>query len=369
MPRGPAFRLALIALSTLGLLLLFGCTPSHPQSTFDVAGPVADKQRTLFYIIFWAAVFVFVIVEGILLYTVIKYRRSGSRGGIPPQTHGNTKLEIGWTIAPAIVLAVIAVPTVIYIFDISSEPGPEALEVNVIGHQWWWEFEYPELNVVTANELHLPVDRQISINLQSDDVIHSFWIPKLAGKQDVVPNNRNVMQFTARKSDIESFPAVYHGQCAEFCGVAHAHMRFRVIVHDNTENTFEEWVEAYRQPALPPSGDAAEGAVIFASRGCLLCHWVDGPTPVEIREGLSVAFARGELRFPAPNLNKFGTRTTFAAGLMDLNRENLISWLEDPESIKPGNRMSELATVYIDPESRLSRDEVEKLATYLLSLE
>ena len=368
MPRGPAFRLALIGLSVVSLLLFFGCTPDHPQSTFDVAGPVADKQRTLFYIIFWAAVIVFIIVEGILLYSVIRYRRKDV-DGIPSQTHGNTKLEIGWTVAPAIVLAIIAVPTIIYIFDIAADPGPDALVVNVTGHQWWWEFEYPGLNVVTANELHVPVDRPVRVNLRSDDVIHSFWVPKLAGKRDVVPNNLNVMKFTARKTDLDSFPAVLFGQCAEFCGVAHADMRFRVIVHDNVENTFEDWVAAYHLPQIPPGGDAAEGAAIFASRGCLLCHWVDGPTPPEIRVGLSQAFARGEPRFPAPNLNKFGTRSTFVAGTMDLNRENLIRWLEDPDDVKPGNWMAELANVYTDPSSRLSRDDVEKLASYLLSLE
>ena len=368
MPRGPAFRPVLIALSVVSLLLFFGCTPDHPQSTFDVVGPVAEKQRTLFYIIFWAAVLVFVVVEGILLYTVIRYRR-GSGDGIPPQTHGNTPLEIGWTIAPAIVLAVIAVPTIIYIFDISGDTGPDALEVNVTGHQWWWEFEYPELNVVTANELHLPVDRQVKLNLRSDDVIHSFWVPKLGGKQDVVPNNLNVMQFTARKSDIDSFPAVLFGQCAEFCGVAHAKMGLRVIVHDTIENTFEEWAAAYHIPQPPPSGEAAEGAVVFASRGCLLCHKTDGPASLEVRKGLEEAFERGELRFPAPNLTKFGTRSTFVAGTLDLNRENLIKWLEDPDGVKPGNRMAELATVYRDPAAGLSRDEVEKLASYLLSLE
>ena len=368
MPRGQAFRPVLIGLSVVSLLLFFGCTPDNPQSTFDVAGPVAEKQRTLFYIIFWAAVFVFVVVEGILLYSVIRYRRKDA-DGIPPQTHGNTPLEIGWTVAPAIVLAVIAVPTIIYIFDISGDTGPDALEVNVTGHQWWWEFEYPELNVVTANELHLPVDRQVKLNLRSDDVIHSFWVPKLGGKQDVVPNNLNVMQLPARKSDIDSFPAVFFGQCAEFCGVAHAKMGIRVIVHDTIENTFDDWVTAYHLPQLPPAGDAAEGATIFASRGCLLCHWVDGPTPPSIREGLAQAFLRDELRFPAPNLNKFATRSTFLAGTMDLNRENLSKWLEDPDDVKPGNRMAELATVYRDPSARLSRDEVEKLASYLLSLE
>ena len=361
-------RLVLVGLSVAALLVLVGCTPSHPQSTFDVAGPIAEKQRTLLYITLWAALFVFIPVVGVLIYSVIRFRRRPGQD-IPAQIHGHTSLEIGWTIAPAIVLAVIAVPTIIYIFDIAEDPGPDALVVNVTGHQWWWEFEYPQLNVVTANELHVPVDVPVKLNLRSDDVIHSFWIPKLAGKRDVVPSNVNPLRFTARRSDIDSFPAVFYGQCAEFCGVAHAHMKFQVIVHDDLENTFDEWVIAYRLPGPPPTGEAAEGATVFASRGCLLCHWVNGPTPREIREGLAEAFQRGELRFPAPNLNKFATRGTFAAGAMDLNRTNLVKWLTDPDEVKPGNRMSELATVYRDPDARLSQDEIEKLASYLLSLE
>ena len=368
--RPPSRRLLALGLSVAVILLLMACTPSHNQSTFDPLGPVAEKQLTLFNIIFWAAVFVFIVVGGALIYTVIRFRRRAGQTEIPAQTHGNTPLEIGWTIAPAIVLLVVAVPTVIYIFDIAGEPPPGALEVNVIGHQWWWEFEYPEQNVVTANELHIPVDVPIKINLTSDDVIHSFWVPKLAGKQDVIPTNLNTMQFTASGSDIDTLPAILYGQCAEFCGVAHAHMRFRVVVQ--SQEDFDGWVANYHELASrpPPTGDTeeAKGFTAFASRGCLLCHKTDGPASVEIRQSLKDAFERGELRFPAPNLTNFGGRTTMASGMIDLNRENLIEWLRDPDGVKEGNRMSELANVYIDPDAGLSDEEISALAAYLLSL-
>ena len=365
-PRLPYLNLLAVALCTIGILLLFGCTPSHPQSTFDASGPVADKQLDLFYIILWPAVAVFVIVVGVLLYTVIRFRRRRGQEFIPTQTHGNTPLEIGWTIAPAIVLAVIAVPTIIYIFDISKTPGADALEVNVTGHQWWWEFEYPEENVVTANEMHIPVDRQVKLNLRSDDVIHSFWVPKLAGKRDVIPSNVNPLQFTARET------GTFFGQCAEFCGVAHAYMRLRVIV--DTEEGFDAWVARYRELAARPAPtgetEEADGFKVFASRGCLLCHKVDGPASSEVRQSLKEAFERGELRFPAPNLTNFGNRTTLAAGTMDNDPagNNLKKWLRDPDKVKRGNRMAQLANVYVDPGARLPEEDISALAAYLLSL-
>jgi cytochrome c oxidase subunit 2 len=352
------------------ILALMACTPSHNQSTFDPVGPVAEKQLDLFMIIFLAAVVVFIVVGGALIYTVIRFRRKEGQTAIPTQTHGNTPLEIGWTIAPAIVLLVVAVPTIIYIFDIAKEPPPGALEVNVTGHQWWWEFEYPEQNVVTANELHIPVDVPVMLNLRSDDVIHSFWVPKLAGKRDVIPTHVNPLTFTASGSDIDTLPAILFGQCAEFCGVAHAHMRFRVVVE--SQEDFDGWVANYHEIASRPAPtgetEEAKGFTAFASRGCLLCHKTDGPASAEIRQSLKDAFERGELRFPAPNLTNFGTRTTMAAGMMDLNRENLIKWLHDPDDVKPGNRMAELANVYIDPDARLSDEEISALAAYLLSL-
>ena len=354
-----------IALMVTAVLLLLGCTPSHPQSTFDPAGPVAEQQLTLFYIIGWAALFVFILVGGLFLYAVIRFRRRRGQEEIPVQTHGNTPLEIAWTIAPVIVLAVIAVPTIYYIFDQAKTPPPGSLEVNVTGHRWWWEFDYPKQrlvaeNVVTANELHLPVNEQVKINLRSDDVIHSFWIPKLAGKVDMIPGNVNPMQFTATKTGI------YFGQCAELCGVGHANMRLRVIVQSKDE--FDAWVRSYQTPPPPAIGDAAAGGTLFASRGCLLCHKADGPASAEVRQSLREAFERGELRFPAPNLTKFATRTTMAAGIMELNEGNLKRWLRDPDEVKPGNHMAELANVYVDPTAALTEDEISKLTAYLLSL-
>ena len=436
----PSLRLVAIGLAVAATLVVFGCTPSHPQSTFDVAGPVAEKQLTLFYMILLAAVVVFIPVVGVLVYAVIRFRRKPGQTEMPAQTHGNTPLEIAWTIAPAVVLVAITVPTIIFIFQIADRPKAEVLEVtfladpgeanlrsvldelghakatihsqgenqftirnlsldareqaefpktlaeklvpiesfdlpnsplevNVTGHQWWWEFEYPSLGVLTANELHVPVDRPVLLNLRSDDVIHSFWIPKLAGKVDMIPGNVNPMWFTARSRDLDSLPATFFGQCAEFCGVAHAHMRLRVIV-DSVEG-FDAWVANYLEIAArppPTSVSAAKGANLFASRGCLLCHKVDGPASREVRQSLREAFERGELRFPAPNLTNLGTRTTLAAGMMELNRSNLKRWLRDPDEVKPGNRMGRLANVYVDPDAKLTEEEIRALASYLLSL-
>ena len=389
LPR-PSLKLVGMVAGLAAILLLIGCTPSHPQSTFDAAGPVAEKQRTLFYIIFWAAVAVFVLVEGVLLYAVVRYRRRWWRDAMPVQAHGNTPLEIGWTVAPAIVLAVIAVPTVIYIFDISRDPPPDALEVRVIGHQWWWEFEYTRDDlttflerdvgdsVVTANELYVPVDTPVHLTLVSDDVIHSFWIPKLAGKRDVVPANENPLWFEARSRDIDSLPATFFGQCAEFCGVAHAHMKIRVIV--DTRDGFEAWVQNYYDIAAReqakrrdiPTDDSLEtrGFRVFQTRGCILCHKADGPATVEERRSLREAFERGDLRFPAPNLTNFGTRTSLAGAILENDPfgDNLMKWLRDPEDIKEGNRMGRMANVYVDPDARLTGEEIEALAAYLLSL-
>ena len=370
----PSLRTVVIFLGLAAILALIGCTPSHPQSTFDVAGPVAEKQRTLFYIIFWAAVFVFIVVEGALIYAVIRFRRKPGAEEMPAQTHGHAPLEIAWTIAPAIVLAVIAVPTIIYIFDIAKTPPANALVVNVTGHQWWWEFGYPGQNLITANELHVPADTPVKVNLRSDDVIHSFWIPKLAGKQDAIPTNVTPLQFTARTKDIDTdtWPAEFYGQCAEFCGVAHANMRFRVFVEESQE-AFDAWVENYKELAArppPTEGEAGKGFTVFASRGCLLCHTNSGPAPAAVRQSLKESFERGELRFPAPNLTNFGTRTTLAGGILpnDPKGANLFKWLRDPDGVKPGNRMAELANVYVDEKSRLTDQEISSLAAYLLSL-
>ena len=378
MPWRSTLRRLASVLPAAAILLFLACTPSHHQSTFDAAGPVADKQLTLFYILLWPAVFVFVVVVGILIFAVTRYRRRPGDTEIPAQVHGHTQLEITWTILPAVMLAVVAVPTIIYIFDISSKPANPDMTITVTGHQWWWEFDYgEELGVITANQLHVPVDKIIQLDLRSDDVLHSFWIPKLAGKVDVVPNNENFMWFEADSGrigkDEDDYPVTFYGQCAEFCGVAHAHMSFRVVVE--THEGFDAWVANYKRLASeakddePPDGRLeAQGATLFTSKGCALCHTLNGPAPEAMRGAMMPAFRTGSAIFPAPNLTNLGTRQIIAAGRLDNNRQNLIRWLTDPEEVKPGNRMGRLATVYTAPELKMKPQEILALAEYLLSL-
>ncbi|MCZ6615210.1 MAG: cytochrome c oxidase subunit II, partial [Chloroflexi bacterium] len=350
------------------LLAAVACFPSHPQSTFDAAGPVAKSQLNLFYVIFWVAVFVFVVVQGILLYAVIRFRRKPGQNEMPKQTHGNTRLEIAWTIAPAIVLAVVAVPTVITIFDNARTPVPEdAVHVKVTGHQWWWEFEYfipeeiarqeadldrasrgeienaevykPTPYVVTANELNVPVGVPVSVVLESKDVIHSFWIPKLAGKVDMVPNNRNTMWFQADRVDADpDTPEIdpYLGQCAEFCGVAHSFMKFRVFVHE--QDDFDTWVLDQQAPAIAPSTDlAAEGRSVFVDQRCWACHTLtDDDEPI-------LRAARSTI---GPNLTHVASRSTIGAGILANTPETLRLWLEDPGDKKTGNIMARDAPMY-----------------------
>ncbi|MBI2166131.1 MAG: cytochrome c oxidase subunit II [Chloroflexi bacterium] len=330
------------------LALLLACTPSHPQSTFDALGDVAQKQLLLFRVIFWAAVFVFVVVEAILLYSVIRFRRRPNQAH-PVPIHGNSRLEWAWTLAPAIVLAVIAVPTVRYVFETGNVPENEALRIKVIGHQWWWEFRYPQEygNVVTANELRIPVGQVVVLTLESKDVIHSFWIPKLAGKVDLIPNRTNIMWIRAESE------GEFYGQCAEFCGIAHAKMRFRVKAE--ASESFEAWVKAMKAPPPPPGSDAeAEGARLFTQKGCIACHKIEGTAAVGIL---------------GPNLTLFASRSTVGAGILDNTEYNVARWLRDPDEVKRGNLMAALAPFYRDPTMRLKEGEIEALVAYLHSLQ
>jgi cytochrome c oxidase subunit 2 len=378
----PQRRFSITLLLLLLGLLSAACFPEHPQSTFDAAGPVAKSQLDLFYIVFWAAVLVFIVVEGALLYAVVRYRRRQGQG-IPAQTHGNTPLEIAWTIAPALILAAIAVPTIMTIFDNARIPDTEdTVYVSVTGHQWWFEFEYFEKNeldkeeadlkrvkvgslkpqdvyqpvpyLVTANELHVPVGRPVGVILRSDDVIHSFWIPKLAGKVDVVPGNRNTMWFQADKA------GEFFGQCAEFCGIAHAQMRFLVIAEGEAE--WNNWVDAQQAPPSLPLN------LVFGIKGCAVCHSITGPDSVGTQDARMETFRTGGQSFPAPNLTHFASRGTFAGGIVDRTDENVREWLRDPASVKPGNRMAELAGAYTNPKMALTDSDVTALVNYLQSL-
>ena len=345
--RHPSIRAVAVVLLLLLLAVLAACTPSHPQSTFDTSGPIARSQLILFYWIFWAAVFVFVIVEGALLYIVIRYRRKPGDAD-PEQIHGHTPTEIVWTIVPAVVLAVVAVPTILTVFHNANSPDPNAMQVEVVGHQWWWEFRYPEGDVVTANELHIPVNEAVSISLDSKDVLHSFWIPKLAGKVDVVPNNKNTMWIMAEEA------GEFLGRCAEFCGVSHANMRFRVIAQPRAE--FDAWLAAQAADATEPVEPlAVEGKGLFEGNAqCWACHTVAGSQRARGTKG--------------PNLTHLASRGHIAAGLLENNQGNLTKWLKDPDGVKPANIMARDAAVYSDPDKRLSMADISALVAYLQSL-
>ncbi len=248
-------RLVAATLLIAVLALLVGCgAVDDPQNTFAAEGDVARKQRDL--LIIWVlgpAAVIFVVMQALLIYALIRFRRKKGRE-LPRQVHGNNRLEVAWTIAPAILLLIITVPTIIGVIDLGRDAADDALRVRVVGQQFSWTFQYPDLTDAEGNpltviglpgevgkpstgrpaELHIPVDREIGVTLESVDVIHSFWVPKLAGKLDVIPGRTNSMWFNATKV------GSYSGQCAEFCGFQHADMRLIVVAE--SEEDFEAWV-------------------------------------------------------------------------------------------------------------------------------
>ncbi len=327
----------LAAFSATLFLFLAGCAENAPQDYLRPEGPVARQIDSLINPVFVVAGVVFVLVQGLVLYVIVKFRARPDSPE-PEQVHGNTRLEVGWTLVPALILVCVAVPTIATIFDIARTPE-NPVNVTVTARQFWWEYTYEDLGVVTANELRMPVGRPVHLTLNSIDVIHSYWIPKLAGKMDVVPGRSNRMHVIA------DAPGEYLGQCTEFCGDSHANMRNKAIAM--APGDFDAWVAGQRAPApAPPPGSPAEqGLTVYNQRGCGSCHTIAG-----LSEGII-----------GPDLTHFATRTTFAGSMLDNNDANLRRWLSDPQGVKPGNQM-------IIPGGRLSPDEVTSLIAYLNTL-
>ncbi|MGH2771239.1 MAG: cytochrome c oxidase subunit II, partial [Actinomycetota bacterium] len=340
---GRARRYALLLL-LLAAPVLAACSLDTPQSTLVPEGEFARRADTLFKGTFIIVVVVFVLVEGALLYVLARYRRR-SDSDAPVQVHGNTRLEVIWTIIPTLILAGVAVPTVKLIFDFAARPKGDVLEVKVVGQRWWWEYQYPGLGVITANELHIPVGRPVVLSLESKDVIHSYWVPKLAGKQDVVPGQTNHLTLKADR------PGEYRGQCAEYCGLSHANMRNVVISH--TPEDFETWVKEQQQAAtIPTDALAREGMDFLVNGPCAGCHAVKGTN------------AQATL---APDLTHFASRQTFAGSIFANNTENLAAWLRDPPKRKAMNPNVERGAGM--PSYNLSEDQIRALVAYLQSLE
>ena len=363
------------ALLALLVLVLSACSGTGPQTALNPEGPIGRTIDDLWELVFIIATIVFFIVETAIVYVIIRYRARKGDDREPVQVHGNTKLEILWTIIPVVILASISYPIVTGIFDVRAiAEGPDVLQVQVTGHQWWWEFEYVDLadetgrTLITANELVIPEDTRVNLTMTSADVIHSFWVPILAGKRDVVPNRISNLTLIA---DNPTDPDAPHpGQCAEYCGLAHADMRLKV--HVRSQADFDSWVDAQLTPAeIPTAGAEAAGYESF-NVTCIACHnstvaGADGAEdigPVRHIEVDGVTFVSSL----APNLTHFGDRITFGSGTFDNTTEHLAEWLADPSSIKPMRpELNDIPEGRIlgMPDFNLSTDEINNLIALL----
>lgn len=414
----------LTALALGGVLLLTGCKLNFwqmdgHQTTMVTSGPVAESQLHVFYVTCWVTLVIFLIVGFVLAYATIKFkaRNAADEHAEPPeQSHGNPLIELSLIGLSVLALVFIAVPTlkaIWFTYDVPEEEKANAYEVTATGFQWWFKFDYPieQIDGVgalsTANELVIPAGRPVRINLRTTDVIHSFWVPKLAGKVDMIPNRGNHLWLQADE------PGYFWGQCAEYCGDSHAVMRFRVIALN--EQDFAEWLANQKQPARTvavedtaainqpkvefasfkrneygfsdkwdPNAEVspfdhwkqqqfpaknenpaliAKGRQIFNDKTCVVCHTVSG------HEGVGTN---------GPTLTHVGSRTTIAGGLLENNSEQLARWLKHPDEVKPGNKMyygiNGMAG-YVKPEGgqlvpniTLTDEDVTALVAYLESL-
>jgi cytochrome c oxidase subunit II len=321
-------RLPAGALLFLLALVATGCAEKAPQDILEPLGEVSRKADSLWDVTFLIAAVVFFLVEGALVFALIKFRHKPGRRA--EQFHGNTKLEVILTVVPSLILAGLAIPTVKTIFDLAEQPPNDAIHVTVTGRQFWWKYEYHDFGFVTANELHIPVNKAVEVTVTADDVIHSWWVPRLSGKLDAIPGRTNSITIKADR------PGRYMGQCTEFCGLSHANMRLIVYAHPQDE--FGQWVRDQQQ-------EAADTPPETFTQICSACHAVAGTD------------AQADI---GPDLTHFGSRGTFAGAIFENNEENLALWLRDPPAMKPGSKM---------PNYNLSEEQIQELVDYLLSLD
>jgi cytochrome c oxidase subunit II len=336
-----------IVLANFVAILSYGLPLFAGESQTSIFSPHSAPARSIVSVSnFTLAItgLIFTVVGGLLAYAIIRFRRRDNDDGTePPQIFGSTQIELSWTIIPVLIVTVIFLTTARVIFDIQDAPKPKtALDVTVVGHQFWWEVRYPGSQVVTANELHVPVSSASAptptfIKLTSADVVHSFWVPELAGKTDLLPNRINELWIAPEKAGL------FKGQCAQFCGEEHALMLLRVYAE--TPENFQAWIHQQQQPAVAPQSDAAvQGRKQFEAQACINCHAVAGTV------------ANG--RF-GPDLTHLMSRDTLASGAMPNNAENLARWIDDPDTFKHGSLM---------PSMHLTKTQIDQITAYLVTL-
>jgi len=312
-------------------------SPLSPTTIFSPASTPAQTIFDLSQLVLAIAAIIFVIVAGLLAYSVVKFRKKcDDDDREPAQVYGSKQVELAWTITPVIIVMVLFLATARAVFGVQGVQQPkDALEVTVIGHQFWWEFRYPGRNIVTANELHVPVGEKTFLTLLSADTDHSFWVPRLAGKTDLVPNHPNKMWIEPHETGL------FLGQCAQYCGTQHALMLLRVYVDSRPD--FDRWVQA--QAAVARADEASsEGRKIFERTACINCHTVAG----------TVASGRF-----GPDLTHLMSRETLGSGVAPNTPENLRLWIQRPDTFKPGALM---------PPMGLTDKELEAVSAYMASL-
>jgi cytochrome c oxidase subunit II len=335
-----------------GLALLAANAPKADNlSIFDPASPPSESIRTLSVLVFAISGLIFVIVEGVLLYNLYRFRHARKEpASEPPQVYGGQPIEIAWTVAPTLIVCILVLVTARTLWEVNLEPpqpkpDDHTLFVTVVGRQWWWELRYNkydgrDLGFITANELHVPASsandsRRVYLELQSADVAHSFWVPRLGGKTDLIPGKINQTWFETRELGL------FYGQCAEYCGTQHAGMLLRVVV--DSRDDFQKWLDHQRQPAVDnPALRSDRGA--FLAESCVNCHRVRGTV------------ASGSY---APDLTHLMSRETLAAGTVSNTVENLDRWVNNPQELKLGCLM---------PAFGLDRSRRTAIVRYLASL-
>ncbi len=321
--------------SSCCLLFISGC------SSIDVLNPKGNQgneQLSLIKLSIYIMMIVIFVVVALFIWFVYKYRARPGHQPLPRQENRNKKLEITWTVLPFILLFILAVPMVKSVFGEAQKDNSDAMKIKVTASEFWWKFEYPGVGVVTSQELHLPKDQRVVLELHSKDVIHSFWVPQLGGKQDLIPGRTNKLAITPEKI------GTYQGKCAEFCGTGHSYMRFTVKV--DSKQDYEKWLDHMKKDQSSGqklSADETEGRKLFG-KNCLSCH---------ATSGLIHADKKG------PNLADFGDRD-HVAGVLKNTPPNLKQWLKDPEKVKPGSHMPK-------PEG-LSEHDYTALSHYLQTL-
>jgi cytochrome c oxidase subunit 2 len=337
----------------MNTLLLLADGRAQDLSIFHPAAPPAESIRNLSILIFAITGLIFLIVEGVLCYCLVRFRRSAATDREPAQVYGSRPIEIAWTTAPLLIVTIIVLVTARTLWDVTvdppkPQPGDNSLFVRVVGRQWWWEYQYRNYNgraldFITANELHIPASedgqpRRVFLTLDSADVYHSFWVPRLAGKTALIPGRTNSMWFQTNDTGL------FVGQCAEYCGTQHAYMLLRVIV--DTPRDFQRWLD--NQGKLPAVDSAIrEDRTVFLSQSCVNCHRVTG------------TLAAGTY---APDLTHLMSRQTLGSGMIpnDPEGKNLRAWIADPQKIKPGCLM---------PAFGLTEQQLDSIVRYLRTLQ